>query len=201
MIGFVRRLTATKGVAELFYAFRRVRRAMPEVRLLLVGRFEKGEALSSDVRQALEADPQIILPGFVTDTRPYYHLMDVLALPSYREGLPGAVLEASAAGKPVVAFRATGSVDAIVDGVTGILVPFGDIQKLSEALERLLRDKTLSLAMGNAGHERVLREFPQERVWEELTREYGRLLQLSGMPLPKANWANGERRSDLLSAD
>ena len=184
VIGFVGRLTRSKGVAELFCAYRLIRRAIPEVRLLLVGRFEEGEPLSAQVRQAIETDTQVILPGFVDDTAPYYHLMDVVALPSHREGLPGAVLEANAAGKPVVGFRATGTVDAIVDGATGILVPFGDVGMLAAALERLLKDKNLNAAMGDAGRERVLREFPQERVWEELSKEYTRLLKRTAPALP-----------------
>ena len=104
VIGFVGRLTWSKGIGELFHAYCQVRRAIPDVRLLLVGRFEDGEPVSAKVRQDIENDSQIILPGFVTDTKPYYHLMDVFALPSYREGFPNVVLEAQAAGKPVVGF-------------------------------------------------------------------------------------------------
>ena len=185
VIGFVGRLTRSKGIAELFCAYCLIRQAVPEVRLLLVGRFEEGEPVSAEVRRAIATDAQVILPGFVGDIAPYYHLMDVVALPSYREGLPGVVLEANAAGKPVVGFRATGTVDAIVDGLTGILVPFGDVGMLAAALERLLKDKNLNAAMGDAGRERVLREFPQERVWEELSREYTRLLKRSGPALPR----------------
>jgi glycosyltransferase involved in cell wall biosynthesis len=135
----------------------------------------------------MEADPQVVLPGFVSDTRHYYHLMDVVALPSYREGFPGVVLEANAAGKPVVAFRATGTVDAVVDRVTGILVPVGDVRGLGEALGLLLKNKTLNAEMGNAGRMRALREFQQKRIWEELAREYERLLERRGLPLPKTS--------------
>jgi len=187
IIGFVGRLTWSKGVAELFHAYRRVRAAMPDVRLVMLGRYEEGEPVPGEIRRAIEADPQVLLPGFVRDTTAYYHLMDVLALASYREGLPGAVLEANAAGKPVVAFRATGTVDAVVEGVTGILVPMGDVQGLAQALELLLKDKTLSAKMGDAGRERVLREFPQERVWEGVAQEYARLLEGCGLPLPKTH--------------
>jgi len=150
-----------------------------------VGRFEDGEPVPWKVRQAIEGDAQIILPGFVTDTTPYYHLMDVLALPSYREGFPNVVLEAHAAGKPVVAFRATGSVDAVVDGVTGILVSIGDVQGLARALELLVQHKTLNAEMGRAGRERVRREFPQERIWKALAQEYAGLLERCGLSLPK----------------
>jgi glycosyltransferase involved in cell wall biosynthesis len=187
VIGFVGRLTRSKGVAELFWAYCQVRRAIPNVRLLLAGRFEEGEPLSAEVRQAIERDAQIVLTGFVTDTTPYYHLMDVLALASYREGFPNVVLEAHAAGKPVVAFRATGTVDAVIDGKTGILLPIGDVQGLAEALELLLKDKSLNAAMGKAGRERARREFPQERIWEALEQEYAAMLERCGLPLPKTH--------------
>jgi len=185
VIGFVGRLTWSKGVSELLHAYHQVRMTLRDVRLLLVGRFEDGEPVPWKVRQAIEGDAQIILPGFVTDTTPYYHLMDVLALPSYREGFPNVVLEAHAAGKPVVAFRATGSVDAVVDGVTGILVSIGDVQGLARALELLVQHKSLNAEMGKAGRERVRREFPQERIWKALAQEYAGLLERCGLSLPK----------------
>jgi glycosyltransferase involved in cell wall biosynthesis len=180
VIGFVGRLTRSKGAAELFQAYRQVRKTMPDVRLVLVGRFEEGEPLSAEIRQALEADLQVVLTGFVPDPSLFYHLMDVVALPSYREGFPGAVLEANAAGKPVVAFRATGTTDAVMDGVNGILLPLGDVQGLARTLELLLRDKSLNAVMGAAGKERARKEFSQERIWDALAEQYSDLCSIAG---------------------
>jgi len=107
-------------------------------------------------------------------------VMDVLALPTYREGFPNVVLEASAAGKPVVATRATGVVDAVLDGVTGILVPVRDAQALATAVARLLEDRELAAQMGRAGRERAEREFSSDRVWGELATLYRELLKERG---------------------
>lgn len=198
VIGFVGRLTWSKGVAELLRAYQQVRAVMPDVRLLLVGRFEGGEALSVGIRRAMQADTQVILTGFVADPRPHYHLMDVVALPSYREGFPGAVLEANAAGKPVVAFRATGTTDAVIDGVNGILLPLGNVQALAQALELLLKNKGLNAAMGTAGRERARTEFPQERIWDALAQEYSDLLRRRGLPAPMREGNQAPNRREAL---
>ena len=126
----------------------------------------------------------VIFAGLIEDTAPYYALVDVLVLPSHREGFPNVVLEAHAAGKPVVAARATGVVDAVVDGETGLLFPVGDAAALTDALARLLTDKTLASKLGLAGQERIKREFRQERIWVALCEEYIRRLKMEGRPLP-----------------
>src|SRR5690606_8027789 len=92
--------------------------------------------------------------------------MDALCLPTTREGFPNVVLEAGAAGLPVIATRATGSVDAVVDGETGFLIPVGDAEALSERVNQLARDRTLAGELGAGGRARVEREFRQARIWQ-----------------------------------
>jgi glycosyltransferase involved in cell wall biosynthesis len=185
VVGFVGRLTRDKGITELVKAFSRLHESSCALRLLLVGDFEEGDPLPGDVRREIETNPKIIRTSFVAEAAAYYHLMDVLALPTYREGFPNAVLEAHAAGKPVVATRATGVVDAVVDGVTGILIPAGDAEALAKGLEWVLTNKDLAAAMGSAGHERVRREFQQEGIWGALAREYSQLLSARGLARPE----------------
>jgi glycosyltransferase involved in cell wall biosynthesis len=132
----------------------------------------------------MKTEPQIIQTGFVEDPAPYYHIMNVLAFPTHREGFGNAPLEAHAAGKPVVAARATGVLDGVIDGVTGILVPVGDVAALAGALELVLKDPSLAVALGSAGRERVLREFRQERVWDAIIGEYSQYLQVKGLSVP-----------------
>ena len=97
-------------------------------------RATSADKLPPDLLKAIRANPRIVATGFVDDVAPYYHVMNVLAHPSRREGLPNAVLEAQAAGLPVAATRATGVVDAIVNGTTGRLTPLGDVNELAEAI-------------------------------------------------------------------
>ncbi|HDR00119.1 MAG TPA: glycosyltransferase family 1 protein, partial [candidate division WOR-3 bacterium] len=137
VIGFVGRLVRDKGIAELLSAFRRLRPRFDGLRLLLVGGFETGDALAASVRAELARDPGIILAGRVADPVRFYHAMDVLCLPSRREGFPNVPLEAAAAELPVVTTDATGACDSVAAGVTGLVVPVGDVAALTEALARL----------------------------------------------------------------
>ena len=186
--GFVGRLTKDKGISELVQAYLTLRGNIPELRLLLVGEMEEGDPLPPEICRVIGSDPGIVRTGFVQDPHDYYHAMDVLALPTYREGFPTVVLEAHSAGKPVVAARATGAVDAVIDGVTGILVPMGDAQALASALELVIRDRGLAAAFGSAGRERVLREFRRQTVWEALAEEYRQLLKQRLKPGSSWSW-------------
>jgi glycosyltransferase involved in cell wall biosynthesis len=150
-------------------------------------------------RKRLEAHPHIILTGKVADTAPYYALMDVLVLPSHREGFPNVVLEAYAAGKPVAAARATGIVDAVTDGKTGLLFAVGDVAALVGCLQRLLGNKVMARKLGAAGQELVKREFRQDMVWNALHEEYRRLLQTRAPLQPVLSVR--EQRSDFVKTN
>ena len=110
--------------------------------------------------------------------------MTIFVLPTHREGFPNTVLEAQAAGLSVVTTFATGAVDAIDDGVTGLLTQVGDAGKLAAAVLSLLSDPIKMQLMGRSGRERVLREFRNEAVWEALASLYRAMLEERGYPLP-----------------
>jgi glycosyltransferase involved in cell wall biosynthesis len=151
VIGFVGRLTRDKGVPELVAAFDAILRAEPRARLLLVGWFDEAEdALSDSVRRQIESHPRICLTGLVNDAAPYYRAMDLMVLPTWREGFPNVVLEAAATGIAVVTTDATGSRDSVVHGVTGLLIPRGSAHAISEAVLKLLNNGALRCQMGQA---------------------------------------------------
>lgn len=177
VIGFVGRFTRDKGIAELLDAFDAVCAEVPGARLLLAGDFEAGDPVPETVAGRLRTHPGVVRPGFVADTAPYYGAMDVLAFPSLREGFPNVLLEAAAAGLPVVAVRATGSVDAVVHGETGMLVEPGDGAGLAAALTLYLRDPALRLRHGAAARARAAECFARERVWGGLRDHYRGLLE------------------------
>jgi glycosyltransferase involved in cell wall biosynthesis len=102
--------------------------------------------------------------------------MDVLVLPTWREGLPTVNIEAQAAGKPVVTTRATGAIDSVQDGKTGLLVPVGDASALAHAVGSLLSDNAKRKEMGRRGLEWVTREFSRGKILPALTREYHNLM-------------------------
>jgi lipopolysaccharide/colanic/teichoic acid biosynthesis glycosyltransferase len=177
VVGFVGRLVRDKGIVELVEAHFRLKPRFPSLVLILVGPFEEGDPVDKRTRRLIESTPGIVAPGMVNDVVPYYHMMDVLALPTYREGFGGVSLEAAAAGKPVVTTNATGARDAVVDGKTGLIVPVGDSGELAKALGRLLENPEHASQMGEEGRRRVIAEFPRERIWRGVEELYRKLYE------------------------
>ncbi|MGB8456430.1 MAG: glycosyltransferase family 4 protein [Candidatus Acidiferrum sp.] len=174
---FVGRLTSDKGIPELMDAFSQLSHRHPELRLLLVGCFEDGDPLPVETRNSLDTNSRVIFAGAVQDTAPYYAAADVVILPSHREGLPTVILEAQASGKPVIGTCATGIVDVVADGETGLLFPIGDVPALAEAIAKIIGDRGLATKLARAGQEQVQRHFRQEQIWQALHREYLEVLQ------------------------
>jgi glycosyltransferase involved in cell wall biosynthesis len=180
VIGFVGRLTRDKGIPELIEAFESILRAVPEARLLLVGWFDKSEdALSADLRARIDAHPRIVRTGFVADTAPCYHAMDVMVLPTWREGFPNVVLEAAASGLPVITTTATGARDAVIAGVTGVLIPPGRPAAIADAVIELIADPARRARMGAAARAWVSENFVHERMLGLTVAFYQNLLQQS----------------------
>lgn len=184
VVGYVGRFTRDKGLHELLAAHELLKKTITGARLLVVGGNETGDPLPAEAHEQLRSDRSIICTGYVDDAAPYYHVMDLLALPSHREGFPNTVLEAYAAGKPVVATRATGVIDAVMEEGTGLLVPVGDVRALAEAIDLLLKSPETRHDMGEAGRRWVARDFRPLRIWRELEKEYRRLLEAHRLPMP-----------------
>jgi glycosyltransferase involved in cell wall biosynthesis len=144
---------------------------------MLVGWFDAAEdALSAEIISKIERHPRIHCTGYVADTAPYYRAMDLLVLPTLREGFPNAVLEAAATGIPVVTTIATGSRDSVVPEVTGLLIPPGYPEAISEAVLKLLRDPARRRRMGEAARAWVVEHYAKERVLGLITAYYKSLL-------------------------
>jgi glycosyltransferase involved in cell wall biosynthesis len=165
VLGFVGRLTRDKGVPELVDAFDAILAEQPQAHLLLVGWFDAAEdALSETLCARILSHPRIHYTGYVDDTAPYYRAMDLMVLPTWREGFPNSVLEASATGIPVITTLSTGSRDAVVPEVTGLLIPPGYPEALREAILKLMRDPERSLRMGQAARAWVTEHYANHRV-------------------------------------
>lgn len=181
VVGFVGRLTRDKGVPELIEAFDAILAARPRVHLLLVGWFDAAEdALGHKLRARIKRHPRIHTTGFVADTAPYYRVMDLMVLPTWREGFPNVVLEAAASGIPVVTTFATGSRDAVLPEVTGLLIPPGYPEAISEAVLKLLCNSERRGNMGVAARAWVVEHFVNEHVLGLAVNYYKGLIKRNG---------------------
>jgi colanic acid/amylovoran biosynthesis glycosyltransferase len=173
---FVGRLAEVKGVATLIAAMRAVQADVPSAELVVVG---EGKLRTQLEQQARELDVRVrFLGGVDPETVRLWMLRaSALAVPSIPaqsgsvEGLSIVALEAQAMGLPVVGSVSGGIPEAVIDRMTGVLVPPGDIKELALALKLLLTDANLRERMGRAGRERVLTTF-------DLKRQTGRLEDL-----------------------
>lgn len=182
VLGFVGRVVREKGIDELIQAWDALRSEFPDVHLVLVGPFEDHDPVSASASERIRGDARVRWLGYVRDSAPLYDAIDVVVLPTYREGFPNVPLEAAAKELPVVATAVPGCTDAIRDGTTGLLVPPRDPVALTAAIRAYLVDPELRRLHGVAGRERVLREFRQEAVWAALEDEYGSLVALASAP-------------------
>lgn len=185
VVGFVGRMTHDKGIEELARSFWALKTDFPNLRLLLVGNFEDGDPVDATIRQQLTSDPHVIITGFTGDPEHWYPLMDVVAYPSHREGFPNVPLEAGIAKLPVVGYKATGTIDAVLDGETGTLVNIGDETGLTHALHQYLTNDFLRHQHGQAAHDRAVADFRNEIIWTELCDLYESLLPLGKRPQPE----------------
>lgn len=171
VVGFVGRLTADKGIETLFQALARLRRQGVPARLLILGREDRPGALAELTADVSLDEGSVIHAGYVVEPAPYYRLMDVLCLPTRREGFPNVVLEAAASGVPAVAAAVTGCVDAVDDGKTGLLFKVDNCGSLARQLNSVLTDQTLRQELGQSALERARRHFSRGDVWE-LTADF-----------------------------
>jgi glycosyltransferase involved in cell wall biosynthesis len=156
----VARLHPDKGIDLLLRAVAELKPRRPALRALIVG---AGAAEESLRRLAMKEriDDVVHFTGYRADARRLMRAADILVVPSRREGLALALIEAMAARKAVVAANVGGIPEAVLDGATGLLFPPENVAALRQSIERLLDDANLRAAMGAAARERVEREFSE----------------------------------------
>lgn len=165
VIGFCGRLVKDKGIIELVEAFDHIKSlSKQKLVLLLVGDFENRDSLPQHIIEKLKNDKDIIVTGFIfEDIQYYYSLMDTYILPSYREGFPTSVLEASAMKIPVLTTKVTGCIDSIIEGYTGLYVSHTK-ESISDKINFLMNNKD-SIKYGLNGRKFVLDHFDNQILW------------------------------------
>lgn len=171
IVGTVGRLEDQKGHAHLLSALPEVRRKIPNLVMLLVGEGRRQEELKRQV-QALGLQDTVRFLGTRRDLPEIYRALDLFVQPSLWEGLSLALLKAMGAGLPVVATRVSGSLEAVVDGVNGRLVPPGDPQALAQAILELASHPEERQRLGAAARRTVQAQYSLEAMLRRLEELY-----------------------------
>lgn len=166
--GYIGRMTHDKGISDLVAALRLLEAQGHPVQCLFVGEVEE-----KNIHQNLASLPLARAIPWTTEIGPIYCCIDVLCLPSLREGMPTVVLEAAMMAIPTIGYKSTGIVDAIRHEKTGLLVEQKDPNLLAESMLRLATDQKLRAALGKSSQNYASTHFAQEDVLER----YGRYLQ------------------------
>ncbi len=135
VFGFVGRITKDKGVNELLEAFL----SIEDAKLLMVGKEEGASTLNQRIYNVSMENSNIIFVGQVKDVEKYYAALDVLILPSYREGFGNVIIEAAAMGTPAIVSNIPGPIDAVEIGKTALVVNKKDTDSLLEAMKKIQR--------------------------------------------------------------
>jgi glycosyltransferase involved in cell wall biosynthesis len=166
------RLVWRKGLGTLLDAAASV----PEVVFAIAGEGDERSMLETRIRQ-LGLEERVRILGQRDDIPALLASCDLFVLPSLFEGLPLSILEAMAAGKPVIATAVPGTREAVSEGETGLLFPPGDAPALARAITTVLADRGLASRLGRAGQVRVRQEFSAEMMTRQVEAVYGEVLR------------------------
>lgn len=182
---FIGRVVRDKGIVELVQAFRSLRDERRKatqgdnsesgsgMKLLIVGHFEEDlDPLPADVMQFLQRDTDVIMAGFQRDVRSWLLASDVFVFPSYREGFPNVVMQASLLEIPSIVSDINGCNEIITAHENGLIVSPKNANALAAAMKQLADDSSMRLQYGKAAREFVASNFSRRVVWEGLLGEY-----------------------------
>jgi glycosyltransferase involved in cell wall biosynthesis len=196
VIGSVGRLVYEKGFAELFAAAAELVERHKSWKFVIIGPREKGprDAVPASEIEALSRSGSVFFLNWRDDVSRWYAAMDIFVLPSHREGVPRACMEAAAMELPVIATDIRGCREVVKCNETGILVPIKDSQALVAAIETLAQDEARRVELGKEGRLHILENFNHELVLERLRNFYAQI-QL----YPRMNNKSHEKPSQLRS--
>lgn len=164
VIGYVGRLVKDKGIDDLIKAWEIVKQNHQQAKLLLVGPIEVRDSISEYTKNKISEDQSIIFTDFVADASPYFTLMNVFILPTYREGFPTVSLEASSMNLPVIITRATGCTEAIIDNETGLFIS-NDFLDIANKIMFYIENLDIAIEHGLKGRLFVHENFEQKKIW------------------------------------
>ncbi len=175
VVGAVARLAAQKGQIHLVEAMPGLVSAIPDLQVIILGEGRMRPTLERRARE-LGVEQRLRLPGFHPDVQSALCGLDVFVMPSLWEGFGLVLLEAMAAGQPIVASKVSAIPEVVEDGVTGLLVPPADSVALAEAILTLWRESALREKLGSAGRERLRERFSLDQMVDRTEQVYTEVL-------------------------
>ena len=173
---FLGRIVRDKGINELVAAFKQIAKKHPHAKLLLVGYYHKATAeLFPETEQEIETNKNIIVLKWQEDVRPFLCISNVLTFPSYREGFPNTVLQASVMKLPSIVTDINGCNEIIEDGLNGSVIPVKNAEALQTSMEKLLVDTNYYTHLMENSRVLTSEKYEQKYIWKSLLAEYKEL--------------------------
>lgn len=173
---FIGRLVGDKGINELITAFTLLGEKEDKIKLLLVGNYEEDlDPLQKETIQIIKKNLNIISVGYQEEVRPYLAIASCFVFPSYREGFPNVVLEATSMELPCIVSDINGSNEIITDQVNGIIIPKKNTESLKKAMFDVKNDINLRKLLIKNSRKGIAKKFGKEIIYESLLNEYKEL--------------------------
>ncbi len=177
--GYAGRFSIEKGLCELVETFADISSSNNRVHLMLVGEQDPRVPLPEDIFNEMKRNDRIHIIDFAENIEVYFAAMDIVVLPTYRDGFGNILIEASAMAKPVIGTDVPGCRDALIDGVTGLQIKARNNETLREALTELIKDPKKRNKMGQAGRKWIEENFDRKKIWNSLFAIYEKLINES----------------------
>lgn len=177
VVGYVGRIVKDKGISELIKSFQKLQELKYNIKLLIVGDFEKADSISDEEIKILKNDSNIVWVNRVDNPVAYFNNMDVFVFPTYREGFGNVSIEAQLLKVPVITTNVTGAKDTVINGETGFIVEKNEVDAIVEKIELLINDENYRKSLGENGKKWIEKYFSNDIIWNDLEQLYINLLQ------------------------
>lgn len=174
VFGFVGRITKDKGVNEIFEAFCRLKE--PDIKLLMIGYWEGTNSLDQELLSRAKADDRVIFSESRQDIERYYAAMDVILLPSYREGFGMVIAEAAAVGTPAIVSNIPGPIDVVEPEQTAHIIDSHNSKELFDTMEMFLSDRAKAEEMSHECNRFIAEKFDDVKLCQKILERKNQLL-------------------------
>lgn len=172
VFGFIGRIVKDKGIEELINVFKKIKNIHNNIKLLILGEIELHNSILKSTEEYILTDKDIIYVGRQSDVRPFIKKMNILVLPTHREGFGMVVIEAGAMEVPTIVTNIHGCSETIEDNKTGLLINLKDESDLYSKMLSAIENKNLCTTLGKNARERISKMYNQKQLWEEVHKFY-----------------------------